>query len=250
MLRRGGGEDPWLCGPGFRRVCFCRGSETGEPITQGGDLLRRLPGRVSPSPRYYRQLGHPAWEQIPISIPKPNGTLPRASLSNVAPGFREGHVQVARPEVKKDSGEQQLARIEPPGNRSCGALMTAYVARSLASRRSWESFAASGWIPCGVAEASEGPVALRPHKGRGYHPRVPLACRSLNRMARGWQTFRPLPPEFKGSRVQDARLGGSEMCRMIEGSWHRSLHSWSTLMWGRWPGCAPIHDRMAEMRPR
>jgi len=22
--RRGGGEDPWLCGPGFRRVCLCR----------------------------------------------------------------------------------------------------------------------------------------------------------------------------------------------------------------------------------
>ncbi len=20
-----GGEDPWLCGPGFRRVCLCRG---------------------------------------------------------------------------------------------------------------------------------------------------------------------------------------------------------------------------------
>jgi hypothetical protein len=24
--RRGGGEDPWLCGPGFRRVCLYRGS--------------------------------------------------------------------------------------------------------------------------------------------------------------------------------------------------------------------------------
>src|ERR1044072_1974621 len=23
--RRGGGEDPWLCGPGFRWVCLCRG---------------------------------------------------------------------------------------------------------------------------------------------------------------------------------------------------------------------------------
>src|SRR5437867_9211092 len=22
--RRGGGEDPWLCAPGFRRVCLCR----------------------------------------------------------------------------------------------------------------------------------------------------------------------------------------------------------------------------------
>jgi hypothetical protein len=22
--RRGGGEDPWLCGPGFARVCLCR----------------------------------------------------------------------------------------------------------------------------------------------------------------------------------------------------------------------------------
>jgi hypothetical protein len=25
VKRRGGGEDPWLCGPGFRRVCLCRG---------------------------------------------------------------------------------------------------------------------------------------------------------------------------------------------------------------------------------
>ena len=25
VRRRGGGEDPWLCGPGFRRVCLCRG---------------------------------------------------------------------------------------------------------------------------------------------------------------------------------------------------------------------------------
>ena len=26
IRRRGGGEDPWLCGPGFRRVCLvCRG---------------------------------------------------------------------------------------------------------------------------------------------------------------------------------------------------------------------------------
>jgi hypothetical protein len=24
--RRGGSEDPWLCGPGFRRVCLYRGS--------------------------------------------------------------------------------------------------------------------------------------------------------------------------------------------------------------------------------
>ena len=23
--RCGGGEDPWLCGPDFRRVCLCRG---------------------------------------------------------------------------------------------------------------------------------------------------------------------------------------------------------------------------------
>ena len=25
VRRRGGGEDPWLCGSGFRRVCLCRG---------------------------------------------------------------------------------------------------------------------------------------------------------------------------------------------------------------------------------
>ena len=25
VRRRGGGEDPWLCGPGFRRVCLYRG---------------------------------------------------------------------------------------------------------------------------------------------------------------------------------------------------------------------------------
>jgi len=25
VWRRGGGEDPWLCGPGFRRVCLYRG---------------------------------------------------------------------------------------------------------------------------------------------------------------------------------------------------------------------------------
>jgi len=25
VRRGGGGEDPWLCDPGFRRVCLCRG---------------------------------------------------------------------------------------------------------------------------------------------------------------------------------------------------------------------------------
>jgi hypothetical protein len=37
--RRGGGEDPWLCGPGFRRVCLYRGRETTLQVgTEGVNL--------------------------------------------------------------------------------------------------------------------------------------------------------------------------------------------------------------------
>src|SRR5439155_16849759 len=40
LRRRGGGEDPWLCAPGFRRVCPCRQGgaswETEIPRRHGG----------------------------------------------------------------------------------------------------------------------------------------------------------------------------------------------------------------------
>jgi hypothetical protein len=31
VWRRGGGEDPWLCDPGFGRVCLCRAPRNAKP---------------------------------------------------------------------------------------------------------------------------------------------------------------------------------------------------------------------------
>jgi hypothetical protein len=46
--RRGGGEDPWLCGPGFRRVCLFRSGLVPGDIKKGGDLPRHLPSAMTP----------------------------------------------------------------------------------------------------------------------------------------------------------------------------------------------------------
>jgi hypothetical protein len=44
-----GGEDPWLCGPGFGRVCLCRGMVglSYAPVQELSSGLRRQPGAVN-----------------------------------------------------------------------------------------------------------------------------------------------------------------------------------------------------------
>ena len=47
--RRGGGEDPWLCDPGFRQVCLCRGASLNRVVLPGPRLSsssqKQIPGR-------------------------------------------------------------------------------------------------------------------------------------------------------------------------------------------------------------
>ena len=56
VRRRGGGEDPWLCGPGFRRVCLCRWFGMGEPTIKQGRDYRGLPSGMTTPPRHYVSL--------------------------------------------------------------------------------------------------------------------------------------------------------------------------------------------------
>jgi hypothetical protein len=44
-----GDKDPWLCGPGFRRVCLCRGMVrlSYVPVRELSSGLRRQPGAVN-----------------------------------------------------------------------------------------------------------------------------------------------------------------------------------------------------------
>ena len=86
VRRRGGQRGPVALRPRLSPgVPLSRVWDREPTITQGGGLLRRLPGRVAPSPRYYRQLGHPAWEQIPISISQAEWHPSHAHLCQTQP---------------------------------------------------------------------------------------------------------------------------------------------------------------------
>jgi hypothetical protein len=64
--RRGGDEDPWLCGPGFRRVCLYRGMVEGELSRDTGTVKRPAPrGSVRVSSGHVRTRKQRAADRLP-----------------------------------------------------------------------------------------------------------------------------------------------------------------------------------------
>ena len=78
VRRRAGGEDPWLCGPGFRRVCLYRGVVSSE-IRPGTGAVKRGSSRTAwarPDPLARRR------QCTARSTPRRHWTPPGCSFRN------------------------------------------------------------------------------------------------------------------------------------------------------------------------
>ena len=91
MRRRRGGEDPWLCGPGFRRVCVGRGT-VGTELGAGLNLSRQMP----PSARLWKRSSRLYPVKAVITFQTSSG------ISTVSPIFRRA--RSFRPSVDKLKG--------------------------------------------------------------------------------------------------------------------------------------------------
>jgi hypothetical protein len=124
--RRGGGEDPWLCGPGFRRVCLCRGMVEPELSRGTGTVKRPAPrGSVRVSSGHVwshrqqqepSQLQAPSWDWCnspqftaltqcrPGMMEEPNGRprrgLPAGVLFHCVPTERATYLNRACPSLR------------------------------------------------------------------------------------------------------------------------------------------------------
>ena len=136
--RRGGGEDPWLCGPGFRRVCLCRGmlctelrSGTGavNKASCAKELRRnRTKSQCSPVPRVPTPCSRPGLPRSaaarvrgcraprPIQVPPPRRSFAVAELfvGQRAAGRLVPELETLAIFMRRPSPRPRRSRPRPP----------------------------------------------------------------------------------------------------------------------------------------
>ena len=192
--RRGGGEDPWLCGPGFPRVCLCRGMVrlSYVPVQElSSDQCRRDVRRVTEAmpPRYQADMPQ-------AILPPQRGIEPGCAdrwprMASHPPTFRVRDQVVAGPPPRNTKSWSESTRFR---RFTASAGIPRYFATSTARRaaavhiRAGDAeparapalevgrfLACIGTVPasaprCGTEEHTEESSFLRPrHPGTGKH---------------------------------------------------------------------------------